>query len=266
MPRQSHMPRYGFTLVEMSIVLVIIGLLVGGLAGMRSYTRSAAISAMMNDGKFYINAYNQFVNRYGTPPGDLTTASSMWSGAIGSPDVDGNGLIRATTTAGGDGNRTEMLAAWQHLARAGFIPGAYTGATVGGVGTFNFRIGTNAPGTKLDKVVFLFEHPDYDDGVPDGFIEAGNTHPLYFLGQYPNVLRISGLYDADTGVPARGFLTPKQAKQLDEKHDDGKPGTGMIVTPHNSGLANCATSDVPSSADYATAADAKNCWLLQKIQ
>ena len=51
---------HGFTLIELAIVLVIIGLLVGGIAGLASYTTNAKLSAMMNEGKFYIDAYNKF--------------------------------------------------------------------------------------------------------------------------------------------------------------------------------------------------------------
>lgn len=62
-------PQRAFTLVELAIVLVIIGLLVGGIAGFRTYTTNARISTMMNEGKILISAFNQFQTRYGAPRG-----------------------------------------------------------------------------------------------------------------------------------------------------------------------------------------------------
>jgi prepilin-type N-terminal cleavage/methylation domain-containing protein len=262
--KQQHTAaRAGFTLVELSIVLVIIALLVGGIAGLRTYTRNAAITSVMNEGKIFITAFNQFQTRYNAPPGDYPAANAAWTAAA---NGDGNGLVRATSVAG-TGNRDELFFTFEHLALAGFISGTYTGATVGGVGTYHARIGTNVPATSMEKVAFLFDHPDYDDGTPDGFIvDATDAHPLFFEGQYPNSLRIAALYDADTDIPARGFITPKQALQLDEKYDDGRPGTGMVVAPKSSGVTDCADNDTASSAVYETDKDAKTCWVLVKIQ
>lgn len=264
MDKQQHTAtRNGFTLVEVSIVLVIIALLVGGLAGLRTYTRNAAIATVMNEGKIYIAAFNQFQTRYNGPPGDYPTASASWSAAA---NGDGNGLVRANTTTL-TGNRDELFYTFEHLALAGFITGTYTGSSTGIPGTYYARIGTNVPATSIEKVALLFDHPDYDDGIPDGFIADGtDPHPLFFEGLYPNSLRIAGLYDSDTDIPARGFLTPKQALQLDEKYDDGKPGSGMVVAPKSTGVSDCADSDTASSAVYETDKEAKNCWILIRIQ
>ena len=49
----------GFTLVEMSIVIVIIGLIVGGVVASRSYIRNAELNTIMNESKYYINQFNQ---------------------------------------------------------------------------------------------------------------------------------------------------------------------------------------------------------------
>ncbi len=243
----------GFTLVELSIVLVIISLLVGALVGLRSYVNNARLSNVMNESKIYINAFNQFQTRYGSPPGDYATASSAWTGA---GNGDGNGLIRAATTA----VPLERYYAFQHLALAGFISGSYTGAVNG---TGGATIGLNVPGSSMDKVSFIFDHPDQQDGI---LTSADST---YFAGTYGNILRIAGLNDNATNIPDQPFLTPKQAYQLDDKFDDGQPGTGNIVTPISTALSNCATTAVSTTAAYASAttyADTKTCYLFVKIQ
>lgn len=238
-----------FTLVELSIVLVIIGLLVGAIAGFRSYSTNARISTMMNEGKILISAFNQFQTRYGSPPGDYSVASGAWTGA---GNGDGNGVIRAGTVQ----LPLERYYAFQHLALAGFIQGTYTGAVNGSGGA---TVGLNVVGSSVEKSAFLFDHPDAADGLVSG-------DALYFDGFYGNILRVAGLSDNSAAIPALGFLTPKQAYQLDDKFDDGQPGTGNVMTPKSSALASCASTDVSTTAAYNTGSDAKTCYLFLRMQ
>jgi prepilin-type N-terminal cleavage/methylation domain-containing protein len=244
-PNSARPTLHGFTLLELSIVLAIIGLLVGSMLGFRSYTRNAAITAMMNDSKLLIQAFQQFQTTYTAPPGDYSTASSTWTGA---GNGDGNGLIRAAAVA----VPLERYYAFQHLALAGLIQGRYTGAANAGGGA---TIGVNVQGTPVDKSAFIFDHPD----ALDGFVSAD---ALYFDGQYGNILRIAGLNDNATSIPDQAFLTGKQALNIDEKYDDAIPGTGMIVTPKTSALTSCTSS----ATAYTTTTDGKACYLFVRIQ
>jgi prepilin-type N-terminal cleavage/methylation domain-containing protein len=268
-PHPAHLPprRAAFTLIELSIVLVIIGLLVGGLAGLRSYTRNAQLTTVMNESKILISAYNQFQTRYNAPPGDFCSGtcgteasdqpSAVWPTAPNNArNGDGNGLIRAASTA----FPKERYYAFRHLALGGFIQGRYTGVANAGGGA---TIGENVQGSSMDKVAFLFDHPDETSGF---VVHATVANALYFDGMYPNILRIAGLNDNATSIPDVPFLTGKQALQIDEKFDDGTPGKGSIVTPKSSGLANCASSDVTASATYVTTSDTKTCYLFVRIQ
>lgn len=253
--------RRGFSLLELSIALAIIGLLVGSVASLRSYVRNAAVTSMMNESKLLIDAYHQFQSRYNNPPGDhcatattcgtsaTPTASIIWPTAF---NGDGNGLIRAATTA----FENERYYAFQHLALAGLIQGRYTGAANGSGGA---TIGENVQGSSMDKVAFMFDHPDERDGF---VIHATTPNALYFDGQYGNILRIAGLFDNATTIPGQPFLTGKQALNLDEKYDDGIPSTGMIVTPKTSALTACTTD----ATTYTTTTDAKTCYLFVRIQ
>lgn len=256
--KQNTINNNGFTLLELSIVLVVIGLLMGGVLSYQSYARKASINTMMNEKQFYSDAFNRFQSQYAAFPGDYSTASSSWSTAS---NGDGNGYVRATTSS--PGNKAEWFYVFQHLALAGFIQGTYTGATTGGGGTYYAKIGTNVPGTAIDKVAFYFDGPDFTDTTLDGFVSGDTT---FFDGQYTTVIVIAGLNDNATSMPNVAFLTPKEALQIDEKYDDGLPGKGAILTPISTALSNCASSAVAATATYSTSNEDKTCYLFAKVQ
>ena len=87
MPKQPSFvhTKLGFSLVELSIVIVIIGILVGGIAGLQSYIRNAEIKNMLTESKVFISAFNQFQTRYKAPPGDFINASGIWPQCAAAP-------------------------------------------------------------------------------------------------------------------------------------------------------------------------------------
>ncbi len=218
--------KQGFTLLELSIVLVIIALLLGAVMSARSYVRNAALNSLMNESKFYISAFTQFQTRYNAPPGDFDNAAASWTGA---GNGDGNGLIAAN---GGVANTVESYYAWQHLALAGFIQGNYTGAvnanggaTVIGAGAPAGAVG-NVPAAVINPAGYYFDHPSQMDGIVPG--AAAGDYPG---GVFNNVLRIAGVNGISSSVPNAPFLSSNQLNNLDIKFDDGSANTGNIVAP-----------------------------------
>ena len=65
-----------FTLIEISIVLVIIGLIVGGVLVGRDLIRSAELQTIITDKNKYITAVNTFRTKYNELPGDMKTATT----------------------------------------------------------------------------------------------------------------------------------------------------------------------------------------------
>ncbi|MEN8262014.1 MAG: prepilin-type N-terminal cleavage/methylation domain-containing protein [Nitrospirota bacterium] len=115
----------GFTLVELAIVMVIIGLLVGTVLKGQAMIDDARIKRVINDINGISAAYFTYLDRYNAIPGDDSNANARWTNVA---DGGGNGLIGGTETT----PTGESLEAWQALRYAGLISGnpAATGATV----------------------------------------------------------------------------------------------------------------------------------------
>lgn len=155
----------GFTLVEIAIVLVIIGLLLGAILKGQEMIKSAKVKRVVKQADELRAAAYTYQDLYKYLPGDDPNAQTRW------PGVDGNGDGGGTIT-GAEGTNYFF----DHLAAAGLISGSYTGgalqpthafggnvwvvyATYGGktVHWFNFE---NIPGS-VARIIDL----SYDDGV-----------------------------------------------------------------------------------------------------
>lgn len=116
----------GFTLVEMAIVLVIIGLLLGGVLKGQELIESSRARAAAKDMESVAAAYHSYLDRYRRLAGDdgplaaLQARGGPWAQI--SAAGDGNGILAVTNdqtfTGGGEGP-----AFWQHLRAAGFLNG-----------------------------------------------------------------------------------------------------------------------------------------------
>src|SRR5712671_4316992 len=118
----------GFTLVEIAIVLVIIGLLLGGILKGQEMITQARIKNVINDFNGITVAVTSYQDSYRFLPGEDPGANARWT--VQAPTSgNGNGTVEglyndATAT-------TESHLFWQHLRIAGFVPGLTTGAGSG---------------------------------------------------------------------------------------------------------------------------------------
>ncbi len=113
----------GFTLIEIAIVLVIIGLLLGGVLKGQELITSARVRNLIAQQDGTKAAYFGFVDRFRSLPGDYAAASTNIAGVATGANGNGNGQIEGTAPA------TEDIAVWDHLSKAGFITGSYTFGT-----------------------------------------------------------------------------------------------------------------------------------------
>ncbi|MDP2806034.1 MAG: prepilin-type N-terminal cleavage/methylation domain-containing protein [Gallionellaceae bacterium] len=216
----------GFTLIEIAIVLVIIGLLLGGVLKGQELINSAKVKNLATDFKnipVYVYGYQ---DKFKALPGDdANAATHLTNGTACTPDVanlcaKGNGVIdgawdAAGATTGTGVATTESSLFWQHVRLAGLAPGATAIADA----SYN---PTNAVGGRI--------------GVTNSGTDSPITTPA-----------LKGSY-----IVCSGSIAGKFAKQLDITLDDGNTATGSMMTldPATAKTA-LATASIVDDTPYA---------------
>ena len=124
MRRAGRTAQSGFTLVEIAIVLVIIGLLLGGVLKGQELIENGRVKNAANDMNGIVAAYNSYLDRYRKLPGDdgpvatLTARGPSWAGMVAG---NNDGVINATAAQTFTGGEAETL--FRHLRASGFITG-----------------------------------------------------------------------------------------------------------------------------------------------
>jgi len=124
----------GFSLVELSIVLIIIGLLVAGVSSGSKLITQAKLSALITEYKELDQAVSTFFLTYDALPGDYEDASTMWSG-----ETNGNG--------DGDISNAEGFRSLRHMSLADIFPGDYNGTNQ----AIAFESGDNTPAVMFPR-------------------------------------------------------------------------------------------------------------------
>lgn len=247
-----------FSLVELSIVLVILGLLTGGILAGQSLIRAAEIRSISTDIARFNTSISSFRDKYMALPGDMRNATQFWTAAHGTPatcyttastgtatcDGNGDGIIGS---ADGGTTWSEYFRAWQHLANAGLIEGSYSGVV--GAGGVNHHIyGTNSPRSKISNAGYAL--------ISLGERTAGD--PTLYEGSYGNVIEMGEQTPNTFGY--RNILKPEEAWNIDTKMDDGRPAYGKVRTREQ--LTTCSSSTTPATAEYLLTGTDKTCGLI----
>jgi prepilin-type N-terminal cleavage/methylation domain-containing protein len=249
---RTHGKKSGFTLIELSIVLVIIGLIVGGVLVGQDLIKAAELRATIGQLEKYDAAVNTFRGKYNALPGDMNSAASF---GFVTASGNGDGLIgtdpAAGQTAGAVDDGTEFAlesaAFFSHMADANLISEA-----------INAYAGTGT--TKTTGYVAA----DID--------EAANFMPVSKLGR-GTLVAVRGAAGQNfffIGVPAveNGVATYADgsqipvidAFQIDSKLDDGNPSIGRVVSAEESVTASTAGTftTVDAGAAAGTAGECKS--------
>jgi prepilin-type N-terminal cleavage/methylation domain-containing protein len=250
-------PTAGFSLVELSIVLVILGLLVGGVLTGKSLIEAAELRSVSTELAAYNTAIQTFKEKYLALPGDMNNATRFWgdntslcsdgvatnNGTPGTCNGNQNNFFELAPAANQAGERFMF---WQQLSLAELIQGNYTGAA-GALGTGNNAISNvNSPASAFNGATWGLESGEINFVYPITFYEPFPTNSYYTLS-YGNIFEFglaggtSGVGDADGKI-----MTAEQARRIDYKSDDGMPAKGKIIARYWNNQ--CASADDGTSA------------------
>jgi len=179
----------GFTLVEIAIVLVIIGLLLGGILKGQEMITQAKIKNVIADMTGVSAAMYGYQDRYRALPGD-DKGGTRWG--LVPPASAGNGVIEGTYVPALATNESALF--WDHLRRAGFVSGT----------------GTENPFNAVSGKM----------GVQTG--DGSGPTPVGVLGVTAATQHFSGLILCTANLP------DKIAISVDSQTDDGKGNSGSV--------------------------------------
>ncbi|HEX9673366.1 MAG TPA: prepilin-type N-terminal cleavage/methylation domain-containing protein [Burkholderiales bacterium] len=212
----------GFTLIEIAIVLVIIGLLLGGVLKGQELITSARVRNLISQQDGVKAAYFGFLDRFRSLPGDYSLATTNIANTTANGNA--NGQIESAAVCGTIPacQALEYIVVWEHLSRAGFINGSYTYAVLpedsasaptnpyvryiqviydsaygvgGGAIRHNIKTGNQIPSDILSEI-----DRKIDDGNPVGGVFQFSTYNGGSGGTSPTATGVGGCYVA--GPPA----------------------------------------------------------------
>ncbi|MGH1398373.1 MAG: type II secretion system protein [Alphaproteobacteria bacterium] len=205
----------GFTLVELAVAMVIIGLLVGGVLKGQELIQNARLNRYVKQTTSYVAALSAFYDKYRQWPGDLSNPGNK---------IIGCAALNTCVNAGGNGDsivgvitnnwsrddqsalNSEATQFWFHLTLSDFISGLtlensqgwgdlYPSSPLGG----GFQVAhVREAGENPASGIFLISRDE----------TTGDPHP---------------------SAPGEAVLTPFQAAFIDRKIDDGSPRSGAFL-------------------------------------
>lgn len=131
----------GFTLVEISIVMIIVGLLIGGTFGGMKLIENMQVNKTVQDLKAIESAALTFKDTYGRLPGDLVNPVARLPSCTVAPCAtggNGNRIVEPANFNGAIADNSEVYTAWHHLQAANLIQ-------MGFQNTLNTEFGEGSP-------------------------------------------------------------------------------------------------------------------------
>lgn len=257
MVKSNDKSQAGFTLVELAVVMIIIGLLIGGVLKGQELINNAQVTATVAKIKGYDAAVNTFKDMFGDMPGDMLNSTVRLTNCTNfcAANADGNGVLTeapgvAQATAG-----MEALGFWTQLSAADLITG----------------VNSNSPQAGGPQLGDELPEADLADGaaINVGFLGGGAlaTEQLGAVnprrGHYYSIREAGGMGAAIAAGGANNSapLSAAVAARVDRKLDDGFPNNGSVI-----GLGTAASCAGPAqNAIWLEAQTAEECSLIIRV-
>jgi len=228
----------GFTLIELSIVLVIIGLIVGGVLVGQNLITASEVRATITQVEKYNTAANTFRSKFGYLPGDINPTAAAQFGFVArgtnAGQGDGNGIIEGAGWNGAGANIGTAEAAgetamfWVDLSSAPgghLIDGGFNTAnptTPPGADITGTNINLYLPPAKLGRGNYFYV---YSNGYYNGSSWSARGVNYFGLSAVSNIAAatVTGRILSSANIPVA------EAYAIDKKVDDGMPQTGNVM-------------------------------------
>jgi len=225
-----------FSLIELSIVLIIIGLLIAGITGGASLIKSSELRSIMGEARGYAVAVNSFFTQYDQYPGDTSTIVGSNSALTGDRDNQIEFVNNASTLM------AEGIDAWYDLKDIGAIDLALTLPTM--TSPEPLVPVTNIPGSKIKGAGWVF---DYNSTTLQNVVVlTGTTSTWVANGSMVN--GTSAAINDITKNLSTEIISAPDSLSIDSKIDDGKANSGNIqaVNQSTTSGSECVDGTTPS--------------------
>ena len=233
----------GFSLIEIAVILVIIGLIIGGAVTGSSLIEKARLQSVTQEFGQISTAVQAFKGSYNGLPGDLGNGASFFTGSCQSGNGDG---VISDVIVGGS-STIEAYCAWNHLAISGTLSG---------------HLHNNYQGTYVDVGN---TSPVLGKDIPESKLQGAG----YFFHSYNNKNYVV-LSAITTSTNPTAIITPRQALTITKKIGPaaGREGGGVLAINDNNatGPSGTPTNDCHDISEYSNlSSDDNKCSLAQEI-
>lgn len=253
-----------FSLIELSIVLIIIGLLIAGVTGGAALIKSSELRSVMGEARGYAVAVNAFYTQYDALPGDYTIGIKN-TGITGDGDNEID-YYRAASASG-----SESANAWATLRHIGAIDAISTADPV--IATtepvFGNTSTATAPGSKIKGAGWVFDYRRQIEGLAAA---AANQNVVVLTSTMtvdPTAGAISPLGTSTAVSNTVAALIGADALSIDVKIDDGVANSGKVrgVNPavDNDTTGTCFAYSASAASNYITTNSTKVCALSYQV-
>lgn len=232
----------GFTLVELAIVIVIVGLVIGAVLAGQDLIANSERQGVIKEFQKFNNAATTFKQQFTAFPGDMENAATYWSGCA--VNGDGSGYIDTTN---------EWGSYWAAHLKCAELISIKDPATV-------------KSNLKNGRFYFSSTYSSIDN------VSSSIGSDISIYDKKGNYILLMG--GAAGGATLDGVLAPNAAQYIDSKIDDGKASSGNLAAlpEYVSGTypdgtcmdhaANFLSADSEGSINYTLSSKTKSCRLI----
>lgn len=228
-----------YSLAELAVVIVIIGILMTLVIQVNGYIENAKNQSFIYELTSIQNSIDEFYNKYGKLPGDFDQASTNINATL----LNGNGNQIYEEKIVSSNKTHESYMVWSHLQKANLVSGVFTGMSESTT-EMKSVVGKNI----LESKIFKGSGYRIGSDISNEIL----THPEKYI--YKVILEFADytVQNSTTGRGLNGALKANSLQNIDIKIDDGNPFEGFLFGLNDSRMKCNSSTSNPTSSFYST--------------